>query len=264
MREELGVAIDERGVARLTLNRVDKHNALSESLIADLHGAADRLGADPGVRAVVLSGNGTSFCAGGDLGWMRAQMEADAAARAAGARRLAMMLNALNTLPKPLIGRVQGQAFGGGVGLMSVCDVAVGVNTARFALTETRLGLIPATIGPYVVARIGEAAARRVFLSGRRFDAGEAVALGLLARAVPEAELDAAVEAEVAPYLACAPGAVARAKAQLRALGPRIDGTVIDDSISRLVAAWESDEAMEGIEAFFARRKPAWSAESGA
>ncbi|TCP43000.1 crotonase/enoyl-CoA hydratase family protein [Rhodovulum marinum] len=259
MREELGVAIDDRGVARLTLNRVDKHNALSESLIAALHEAADRLGANPDVRAVVLTGNGASFCAGGDLAWMQAQMAADADTRAAAARRLARMLGALNTLPKPLIGRVQGQAFGGGVGLISVCDVAVAVNTARFALTETRLGLIPATIGPYVAARLGEAAARRVFLSGRRFDAGEAVALGLLARAVPEAELDAATEAEIAPYLACAPGAVARAKAQLRALGPRIDDAVIEDSIRRLVDAWESDEAAEGIAAFFGRRRPRWA-----
>ncbi|SIO27985.1 methylglutaconyl-CoA hydratase [Rhodovulum sp. ES.010] len=263
MREELGVRIDERGVARVTLNRVDKHNALSEDLIAGLHKVADRLGADPEVRAVVLTGNGASFCAGGDLAWMKAQMDADAEARATGAGRLAMMLQALNTLPKPLIGRIQGQAFGGGVGLISVCDVAVGVNTARFALTETRLGLLPATIGPYLVARIGEPAARRVFLSGRRFDAGEAVAMGLLGRAVPESELDAATEAEVAPYMACAPGAVALAKAQLRSLGPRIDEGVIEDSIRRLVAAWESDEAEEGIAAFFARRTPRWAPASG-
>ncbi|GAA0288797.1 crotonase/enoyl-CoA hydratase family protein [Rhodovulum strictum] len=261
MREELGIEIDGRGVARLVLNRVDKHNALSEDLIAALHAAAERLGADPAVRVVVLTGNGASFCAGGDLAWMQAQIGADGPTRAAAARRLAQMLDALNTMPRPLIGRVQGPAYGGGVGLMSVCDVAVGVNTARFALTETRLGLIPATIGPYVAARLGEAAARRVFLSGRRFDAGEAVSLGLLARAVPESELDAATEAEIAPFLACAPGAVARAKAQLRALGPRIDEAVIEDSIARLVAAWECDEAAEGIAAFFERRKPRWVAD---
>lgn len=262
MREELGIEIDARGVARVTLNRVDKHNALSESLIGALHAAADRLGADPDVRVVVLTGNGASFCAGGDLAWMRAQMQADGATRAAAARRLAAMLGALNTLPKPLIARVQGQAFGGGVGLISVCDVAVGVNTARFGLTETRLGLIPATIGPYVVARIGEPAARRVFLSGRRFEAGEAVAIGLLARAVPEAELDAATEAEIVPFLASAPGAIARAKAQLRRLGPVIDAAAVEDSIARLVACWEDAEAAEGIAAFFERRKPDWAADT--
>ena len=258
MHEDLTVDIDGRGVATITLNRVDKHNALSSELIANLHAAARRLGDDKAVRVVVLTGAGPSFCAGGDLGWMRAQMAADGPARAAEARKLAGMLGALNTMPKPLIGRVQGQAFGGGIGLISVCDVAVSVNTARFALTETRLGLIPATIGPYVCARLGEAAARRVFLSGRRFDAQEAVALGLLARAVPEAELDAATEAEVAPFLACAPRAVARAKALLRRLGPAIDERVVEDSVAALVACWEDEEAQEGIAAFFDRRKPSW------
>lgn len=258
MHDELNVDIDNRGVATVTLNRPDKHNALSKGLIDNLQAAAHSLGTNPNVRVVVLTGAGASFCAGGDLAWMRDQMQADGDTRAAEARRLAHMLGALNTLPKPLIGRVQGQAFGGGIGLLSVCDVAVGVNTARFALTETRLGLIPATIGPYVVARMGEAAARRVFMSGRRFGAEEAVALGLLARSVPEAELDSATEAEIVPYLACAPGAVAKAKAQLRSLGPRIDDAVIEQSIDRLVAAWESEEAEEGIAAFFDRRKPGW------
>jgi methylglutaconyl-CoA hydratase len=190
-------------------------------MIAELTEAPERLARDPAVRVVVLTGAGASFCAGGDLDWMRAQMAADAATRAEGATALARMLAALDTLPKPLIGRVQGQAFGGGVGMMSVCDVVVGVDSATFGLTETRLGLIPATIGPYVIARIGAAMARRVFFSGRRFGAGEAVRLGLLARAVPAEELDEAVEAEVAPYLACAPGAVAEGKALVRRLGPR-------------------------------------------
>jgi methylglutaconyl-CoA hydratase len=155
-------------------------------MIGEITEAAEALGADPGVRVVVLAAEGASFCAGGDLGWMRAQMAADAATRAREARRLARMLRALNELPKPLIGRVQGNAFGGGVGMVSVCDVAVGALPLRMGLTETRLGLIPATIGPYVVARMGEAMARRVFFSARLFGAEEAVRLGLLARAVPE------------------------------------------------------------------------------
>jgi methylglutaconyl-CoA hydratase len=168
------------------------------------------------------------------------------------------MLRALNELPKPLIGRVQGNAFGGGVGMLSVFDVAVGVDGLKMGLTETRLGLIPATIGPYVVARMGEAMARRVFFSGRLFGAEEAVRMGLLARAVPEGGLDAAVEAEVAPYLACAPGAVAEAKRLVRALGPRIDDAVIDATIAALVRTWEGDEAAEGIAAFFDKRKARW------
>jgi methylglutaconyl-CoA hydratase len=210
------------------------------------------------VRVVVLTGAGASFCAGGDLGWMQAQMAADTATRAEEAGRLAAMLGALNRLPKPLIGRVQGQAFGGGVGMMAVCDVAVGVTSARFGLTETRLGLIPATIGPYVLARMGEAMARRVFMSARLFEAEEAVTLGLLARAVAPEALDGAVEAEVVPYLACAPGAVARAKALAQHLGAGIGPAAVAHSIAELVACWEGDEAEAGIAAFFARRPPPW------
>ena len=255
----LKIETDARGVAVLTLNRPETHNALNAELIAALADAARRLGRDPAVRVAVLTGAGESFCAGADLGWMKAQVEADGPTRAREARALAEMLGALNALPKPLIGRINGQAYGGGIGMMSVADVAVGVETARFGLTETRLGLIPATIGPYVVARMGEARARRVFFSARRFDAAEAVELGLLARAVPAAGLDAAIEAEVAPYLACAPGAVAEAKALVRRLGPRIDEATIAETIEALVHRWESPEAAEGIAAFFERRKPGWS-----
>lgn len=253
------IATDARGVATLTLNRPDKHNAMSAPMIADLTQAARDLGADPSVRVVVLTGAGGSFCAGGDLGWMQAQMAADAATRADQARALAGMLGALNALPKPLIGRIQGPAYGGGVGLMAVCDVAIGVTGAKFGLTETRLGLIPATIGPYVLARMGEAMARRVFMSARLFDAAEAVALGLLARAVAPADLDAAVDAEVAPYLACAPGAVASAKALALRLGSAPAPDDVEHSIAALVARWETPEASEGIAAFFAKRKPDWS-----
>ncbi|MFU8882538.1 MAG: crotonase/enoyl-CoA hydratase family protein, partial [Rhodobacterales bacterium] len=236
MYQTIEIAQDARGVATLWLSRADKHNALDARMIAELTQAAQVLGADASVRVVVLAARGRSFCAGGDLGWMQAQMAADAQTRGVEAGKLAWMLQALNTLPKPLIGCVQGNAFGGGVGMASVCDIAIGADTALMGLTETRLGLIPATIGPYVCARMGEARARRVFMSGRRFDAAEAVALGLLARAVPPADLDAAVEAEVAPYLDCAPQAVARAKALLRYLGPVIDEATIAHTITELTA----------------------------
>jgi methylglutaconyl-CoA hydratase len=255
----LKIETDGRGIATMTLNRPDAHNALSSELIGALEEAARRLGADPGVRAVILTGAGASFCAGGDLNWMKTQMAADGATRAREAKKIAMMLFALNTMPKPLIARVNGNAFGGGVGLMAVADVAVGDKAAMFGLTETRLGLIPATIGPYVLARMGEAMARRVFFSSRRFGAEEAVALGLLARTVPASELDATVEAEAAPYLSCAPGAVAEAKALARRLGPRIDEAAIAETIAALVSRWESDEAKEGIAAFFEKRKPGWA-----
>ncbi|MEX3016289.1 crotonase/enoyl-CoA hydratase family protein [Gymnodinialimonas hymeniacidonis] len=251
--------VDDRGVAWLRLNRPEVHNSMDAAMIAELTLAAGRLGRDPAVRVVVLTGEGKSFCAGGDLGWMKAQMGADAETRAREARALAEMLGALDAMPKPLIGRVQGQAFGGGVGLMSVCDVAVGADHATFGLTEVRLGLIPATIGPYVVARMGAARARRVFFSGRRFGAEEAVALGLLANAVPEAELDEAIEAEIAPYLSAAPGAVAAGKALVAQLGGAPDERQVSVTIDALVARWESDEAAEGIGAFFDKRKPGWA-----
>ncbi|WP_299725125.1 crotonase/enoyl-CoA hydratase family protein [uncultured Tateyamaria sp.] len=259
--ETLSIATDGRGVATLTLNRPDKHNALSAQMLAELTQAAVNLGADSAVRVVVLTGAGKSFCAGGDLGWMREQMQADADTRAREAGKLAHMLQALNTMPKPLIGALQGNAFGGGVGMASVCDVAIGVDSLRMGLTETRLGLIPATIGPYVLARMGEGRARRVFMSARLFDAQEAVTLGLLARAVPHADLDAAIEAEVVPYLSCAPGAVAEAKALARTLGPRIDAETIDMTINALKTRWESDEAVEGIGAFFDKRATAWASD---
>ena len=263
MYETISIEADARGVATLWLDRAEKHNAMSARMIAELSRAAEALGADDAVRVVVLAARGKSFCAGGDLGWMRDQMQADPETRSVEAAKLAQMLQALNTLPKPLIGRVQGNAFGGGVGLASVCDVAVGADHILMGLTETRLGLIPATIGPYVCARMGEARARRVFMSGRRFGADEAVRLDLLARAVPAADLEAAVAAEVAPYLHCAPGAVARAKALLRALGPRIDDRVIAQTVTELARCWDSAEAGEGIAAFFDKRKPRWAPDSG-
>lgn len=259
MFETIEIERDIRGVATLWLNRADKHNAMSAKMISELHQAALQLGSDSDLRVVVLAARGKSFCAGGDLSWMRAQFDAPPETRSAEAAKLAHMLHALNTLPKPLIGRVQGNAFGGGVGLASVCDVAVGSDQVLMGLTETRLGLIPATIGPYVCARMGEAKARRVFMSGRRFGAEEAVALNLLANSVPEGKLDDAIEAEVEPYLSCAPGAVARAKALLRSFGPRIDGEVIADTIAELARCWEGDEAPEGIGAFFNKTKPRWS-----
>ncbi|UWQ80506.1 crotonase/enoyl-CoA hydratase family protein [Leisingera sp. S132] len=258
MFETITLDTDARGVCTLTLNRAEKHNAMSGQMLQELTLAAKRLAEDETVRVVVLTGAGKSFCAGGDLGWMRAQMDADAETRAREARVLAEMLMALNMLPKPLIGAVQGNAFGGGVGMASVCDVAIGADHLKMGLTETRLGLIPATIGPYVIARMGEAKARRVFMSARLFGAAEAVELGLLAKAVPAEQLAEAVAAEVAPYLNCAPGAVAAAKKLARDLGPRLDSSVIDHTIKALVDCWEGPEAGEGIAAFFEKRKPAW------
>lgn len=254
------IRIDRRadGVATLTLNRPDKHNAMSGPMLDDLLRAAGELGADPAVRVVILTGAGESFCAGGDLSWMRAQFEATRAEREAQSMRLAHMLKALNEMPKPLVGRVNGAAYGGGMGLMSVCDTVVAAETAKLGFTETRLGLIPANIGPYVIARMGEGNARRVFMSARLFGAAEARELGLVAKVVAPGDLDAAVEAEVRPYLACAPQAVAAAKALARRLGPAIDEATMRHAAALLADCWEG-EAREGVAAFFEKRKPGWA-----
>lgn len=257
--QTIAIETDDRGVATLTLDLAEKHNALAPQMIQDLHAAADRLGGDPAVRAVILTGAGKSFCAGGDLGWMKEQFSAAREDRIIEARKLAHMLGALNELPKPLIGRINGQAYGGGMGMISICDVAIAVDTAKFGFTESRLGLIPATISPYVLARMGEGMARRVFASARLFGAEEARDLNLIAKVVTEADLDAAVEAEVTPYLAAAPGAVAASKRLARSLGPAIDEATIERTIAALADSWEEAEAHEGVSAFFDRRKPHWT-----
>lgn len=263
MTEAIEIQRDSRGVATVHLARPEKHNAMNAAMIAGLDTAFADLGADPEIRAIVLTGQGATFCAGGDLGWMREQIAGGPPAREAGARALANMLARVDSCPKPVIGRLQGNAFGGGIGLACVCDVAIGVFGTKFGLTETRLGLIPATIGPYVVARMGQGPARRVFMSSRVFGAEEATALGILSEAVPPEDLDAAVEAEVAPYLACAPGAVAEAKALARALGGAPGAGVaparaVDHSIEALVARWNTAEAAEGVAAFLEKRTPGW------
>ncbi|MEM9756407.1 MAG: crotonase/enoyl-CoA hydratase family protein [Pseudomonadota bacterium] len=248
---------DRRGIATLWLARPEKHNALDAPMIDALASAAARLGGDRAVRAVVLRAEGKTFCAGGDLAWMRAQLSADRASRLHEARRLAEMLLALDAMPKPLLGAVTGNAFGGGVGLIAVTDVAVSVDTAQFGLTETRLGLIPATIGPYVAARLGPAA-RRVFMAGRMFGATEAVALGLLALALPTDALEDAVSAEAEAYLATAPGAVGSAKTLLRRQLNAPGAAEIEASIAALADQWETEEAAQGITAFFDKRPPPW------
>lgn len=256
---ELEQTRDRRGVVTVKLNRPQVGNRLSGALIAALTDVARDLAQDASARVIVLTGVGADFCAGGDPVWMQAQIDGDAASRRTAAFGLATLLQTLNTLPKPLIGRINGSAIGGGVGLMSVCDVAVGVEDANFGLTETRIGLIPATIGPYVVGRIGATFARRYLLASRPFDARVAMEMGLLATVVPESQLDAAVEAEVSLWLDCAPGAVAEAKSLIHRLSGVPDEGLIAETIERLVRRWESAEAVEGVAALQQGRKPSWA-----
>ena len=248
---------DERGVATLALNRPEKHHAFNAEMIAEVTEAAGIL-AESDARVVLVKSEGKSFCAGGDLDWMRQQFQADKKGKIAEATKLAMMLKALHDLPKPVIARVQGQAYGGGIGMMAVADIVVSVDSARFALTETRLGLIPATIGPFVIAKMGGAAARAVFITGSLMTAARAAELGLVSRVVAADALDDAVAREVDAALAAAPGAMARAKALLRQItAPGLDEQ-IELAIAHLADCWESEETKAGITAFFEKAPPPW------
>ncbi len=256
--ETIKVEVND-SVARLTLNRPEKHNAINSLMIHELLKAAELLGENDSVRVVVLAAEGKSFCAGGDLGWMKEQAQRDRAAKIEQSTNLAIMLRKLDELPKPLIGRVQGPAYGGGVGLISVCDITVASTEPKFALTETKLGLIPATIGPYVVRRLGEANARQVFMNGKSFDAQRAVKLSLISKVVPESELDQAIEREVEAFMNCAPGAVAQAKSLCLELARKSGVDQLEYSANKLADRWETEEAMQGIDAFFNRDKPPWT-----
>ncbi len=248
----------ENGVVTLRLQRPEVHNALSLALIRELRHAFESMAADTTVRVLVLTGSGASFCAGGDLGWMREIAAQNRAQRIAESSELASMLALLNELPCPVIARVNGPAYGGGVGLLSCVDIAIADEQAKFALTEVRLGLIPATISPYVLARIGEPAARRWVLNGSRFDCAEACRIGLLARSLPASELDAAVEQQVQAFLQCAPGAVASAKRLLQFVNTHDMATNRTRTPEFLADTWETDEARAGIAAFLEKSAPPW------
>jgi methylglutaconyl-CoA hydratase len=246
-------------VATLTLNRPDVHNAFNETLIAELTRALRALDRNDAVRAVVLAGAGKSFCAGADLNWMKKMAGFSRAQNLADAEKLTAMLAALNGLSKPTIARVHGAAFGGGVGLVACCDIAVAADDAVFALSEVRLGLIPATISPYVVDAIGVRAARRYFLSAERFSAKEARTIGLLHEVSAPSGLDQCVAALVAKLLAAGPRAQAEAKALIRAVAHRPrDARVLADTTRRIARVRASDEAKEGVAAFLGKRDAAW------
>ena len=254
----LEIALSGR-VARVALNRPDVHNAFDETLIAELTHVVRTFDADTSIRVLILEGRGKSFCAGADLHWMKKMAGFTQAENLADANNLAAMLSALNGMSKPTIARVHGAAYGGGVGLVACCDIAIGTPEASFALSETRLGLIPAAISPYVIEAIGARAARRYFLSAERFGAEEARRLGLLHELVAEAELDAAVDRLIATLLEAGPQAQAEAKLLIRAVAQRpIDQGVIGDTAKRIARVRATPEGKEGVAAFLAKQKPAW------
>lgn len=247
------------GIGIITLNRPDLHNAFNATLIAELTAALRKVADDPAVRAVVLIGAGPSFCAGADLHWMKKMAGFSQAQNLADAAALAEMLETLNELPKPTVARVHGAAYGGGVGIIACCDIAVGAQDAVFAFSEARLGLIPATISPYVIEAIGARAARRLFLTGERFSAAEAFRIGLLHDlAVPE-ELDARVDEVLGLLLKAGPGAQAECKSLLRAVANRaIDPPLIAETARRIATVRASAEGKEGVAAFLGKRSAAW------
>ncbi len=247
------------GVAIVTLSRPDVHNAFDEHLIAALTREFKALGQDERVRAVVLTGAGKSFSAGADLNWMRRTASYSQAENERDAAALAEMMATLNELPKPTVAMVNGAALGGGVGLVCCCDVAVAAEQAIFGTTEVRLGLIPAVIGPYVVAAVGQRHARWLMLSGERIDALEARRIGLVHQTVRAAELPHFVDAFLADLLKNGPNAMAAAKRLILDLGGRpISPEVRTETARRIAAVRASDEGRDGVGAFLDKRKPRW------
>jgi methylglutaconyl-CoA hydratase len=246
-------------VARLTLNRPERHNAFDDTLIAALDSALATLAADNAVRVVLLAAAGKSFSAGADLNWMRRMAGYSDAENRADAERLAALLGGLDRLAKPTVALVQGAAIGGGVGLVAACDIAIASEAALFALSEVRLGLIPSVISPYVVAAIGARASRRYMLTAERFDAAEALRLGLVHQVVAADALEDAARAAVRHLLAGGPAAIAESKALVRDVDRPLTDAIVADTAARIARLRASPEGREGVSAFLEKRKPAWT-----
>jgi methylglutaconyl-CoA hydratase len=259
--QSIDITMHER-VATVTLNRPEVRNAFNEATIAELALAFDELGRDEDVRAIVLAANGPAFCAGGDLNWMKAMAAYSLEENHADATRLADMLRTIYLCPKPVVARVQGDCYAGGMGLVAACDVVVAADTANFCLSEARLGLTPATISPYVIKAMGEQAARRYFLTAERFTAAEAHRIGLVHELVALDALDASVAAVVKALVSNSPNAVGEAKRLVRDMAGRpIDDALVADTANRIAAIRASGEGREGVAAFLEKRKPSWLAE---
>ena len=256
----LDIRIDG-AVARVFLNRPEVRNAFNDGVIAELTAAFTGLGADASLRAIVLGGHGKAFCAGADLNWMRAMAGYDWEGNRADAQKLADMLWTIYHCPLPIVGRVHGDCYAGGVGLAAVCDVLVAADGVHFCLSEARLGLLPATIGPYVVRALGEQASRRYFVTAERFDAATAKALGFVHETAPADELDARVDAIVAALVANGPAAVQACKRLVQDVAGRsIDETLRAETARRIADIRVSPEGVEGVQSFLNKRDPAWKA----
>jgi methylglutaconyl-CoA hydratase len=249
----------EGAVARVFLNRPDVRNAFNDAVIAELTVAFRELGADSSLRAIVLGGHGKAFCAGGDLNWMRAMADYSWEQNRTDAQALADMLYTLYTCPVPLVGRVHGDCYAGGVGLAAVCDVLVATDGMQFCLSEARLGLLPATIGPYVVRALGEQASRRYFISAERFSAAEAHRLGFVHELATADTIDAKVDTIVQTLVANGPAAVKASKNLVQDLAAApLTAELRADTARRIADIRASDEGREGVQSFLSKRAPRW------
>jgi methylglutaconyl-CoA hydratase len=254
----LDISIGDK-VATVTLNRPDVRNAFNEATIAELALAFDELGRNDVVRAIVLAANGPAFCAGADLNWMKKMAGYSDAENLADAAKLADMLRTIYLCPKPVVARVQGDCYAGGMGLVAACDIAVTVADAGFCLSEVKLGLIPATISPYVIKAMGENAARRYFLTAERFSAQEAQRIGFVHDVVAADALDATVAGIVKVLVSNSPNAVRQAKVLVRDMaGQAVSDALLRDSAERIAQIRASSEGREGVASFLEKRKPSW------
>ena len=259
MQETIEIERQANGVVAVALNRPQSHNAMTPQMITELTEAFRRLGGEEDVRLLILTGRGRSFCAGADLSSMRAAADYTFAQNVADAGKIFDLMLALDSCPRPVLGRVNGAAIGGGVGLISCCDVVVAVERATFAFSEARLGIVPAVISPFVLARIGAGAARELFLSGERFKAAQAQRIGLVHHVVAdETALDDRVAERVAQLLQAAPGAQAAVKELIRTVAYRPKAEMRDYTSNLIARRRASGEGREGMSAFLEKRKPAW------
>lgn len=263
MSDTVLLEIDARGVAHLSINRPEVHNAFDDVLIAELTETLQHIDNNPRIRVVVLQSAGKSFSAGADLNWMRRMAEYTESENKADSLKLAGLMQVLNTISKPTIARVHGAAFGGGVGLVACCDIAIASDKALFCLSEVRLGLLPAAISPYVVSAMGERAARRYFLTAERFKAAEAMKLGLVHEVVSEDTLDHTINTLCEALIKGGPAAIAASKDLIFTVNKApVSLDLIDNTAQRITDARASDEGKEGVTAFLEKRPPNWIKES--
>jgi methylglutaconyl-CoA hydratase len=249
----------EGHLATVTLNRPDVRNAFNETTIAELTQAFSALGSEPSIRAIVLAAHGLAFCAGADLNWMKKMADYSHDENLADAGQLATMLQTIYSCPKPVIAKVQGDCYAGGMGLVAACDIVVSVDSAHFCLSEVKLGLIPATISPYVIKSMGENAARRYFLTAERFTASEAHRIGFAHEVVAAEMLDAKVAELVKVLVSNSPNAVRQAKTLVSEVsGREISATLIASTVKGIAQIRASDEGREGVRSFLEKRKPSW------